>query len=107
VRIENLDGNHGRVQQAAAQVRADVPQLASLSFAGLDDGPPPEQAPLYSYGAAEPMSVRIEGETAFLASSDGGRYFVGSMLPSGYIVRHISHQAVQVDREGQIAWFRF
>jgi Inner membrane component of T3SS, cytoplasmic domain len=107
VRIENLDENHGRVQQAAAQVRSDVPQLASLSFARLSDAKPPEQAPLYAYNSVDRMSVRVDGTTAFLASTDGGRYFVGSVLPSGYIVRHITPEAVQVDRDGQIAWFRF
>jgi type III secretion system (T3SS) inner membrane Yop/YscD-like protein len=105
LRIENLDPNHARVQEAAAKVRADVPALQSLAFGSPDRVKPPPEPPRYDSGREEGMSIHVEGETAYLSSAGGARYFVGSVLPGGYEVRRITSSAIEVDREGQISWF--
>jgi type III secretion protein D len=107
VRIDNLDPNHRRVKEAASQVRADVPALESLAFASPDSASPPSEPPRYEDGPEGGMSIHVDGETAYLSSADGARYFVGSVLPGGYEVRRITSGAIEVDREGQISWFRF
>jgi type III secretion protein D len=106
-RIDNLDASHERVRRAAAQTRADVPALKSLTFASPDTSEPPDEAPLYESAPDDRLSIHVEGETAYLSSGDGGRYFVGSVLPNGYTVRRITSRAIEVDREGQISWLRF
>jgi hypothetical protein len=107
MRIENLDASHERVRRAMARIRADVPALGALTFASPADAEPPAEPPLYESGPEGRMSIHVEGGTAYLSSGDGGRYFAGSVLPSGYAVRRITSSAVQVDRDGQIGWFRF
>lgn len=107
VRVENLDENHPRVRQAAAQVRSDVPQLHALSFANASAAAPPDHPPAYESGTADRISARVDGDTAYLSTTGGARYFVGSVLPGGQTVRRITRNAVQIDREGQISWFGF
>jgi type III secretion protein D len=107
VRVENLDEHNERVRQAATRARSDVPQLTELSFAEPGAAIPPEHAPVYQGRSAERLSVRIDGETAYLATTGGARYFEGSVLPSGHTVKRITPNAVQVERGGQIEWFSF
>lgn len=107
VQVENLDERHERVQQAAARVRSDVPLLAELVFATPDASPPPEQPRPYADAGEGRISARVDGDTAYLATPNGGRYFVGSVLPGGQTVRRITAEAVQLERDGEIAWFRF
>jgi Inner membrane component of T3SS, cytoplasmic domain len=107
VRIENLDASNERVRRAAEQVRADIPQLKALSFASPDDADPPSDPPFYENAPAGHLTISVNEDTAYLSAHDGGRYFAGSVLPSGYTVRRITNRAVQVERDGQISWFRF
>jgi type III secretion protein D len=107
VRIDNLDEDHERVRHVATLTRTDVPQLAALSFAATGSLTPPTQPPHYRNAPGVTLSAHVDADIAYLAASDGGRYFVGSVLPSGHRVRRITSGAVQVDRNGQIAWFRF
>jgi len=107
VQIDNLDENYVRVQRAAEEIRSDVTQVAELVFTSPADAAPPARAPMYDSGRGERMFVRIDADTAYLATAGGSRYFVGSVLPSGHTVLRIVRDAVQVEREGQISWFRF
>jgi hypothetical protein len=107
LRVENLDANHERVKRAMERVKADVPQLVSLSFAPPGDSQPPEHVPPFASAGVDHMTVSVNGSTGYLAADDGARYFVGSVLPGGLTVRRFTDGAVQVDRDGQIAWYRF
>jgi type III secretion protein D len=107
VRVDNLDENYVRVQRAIDEIRSDVTQVAELVFASPADAQPPARAPMYDAGRGERMFVRIDADTAYLATAGGSRYFVGSVLPTGHTVLRIVRDAVQVEREGQISWFRF
>jgi len=107
VQIDNLDERNERVRLAAARARSDVPQLAELSFSDAGAAVPPDHAPPYPGRSRERLSVRIDGETAYLATTSGARYFEGSVLPSGHTVRRITPNAVQVERDGRIEWFSF
>ena len=107
VRIDNLDENNARVQRAADEVRSDVAQLAALVLVSPTEAQPPARVPSYEAGRGERPSVQIDADTAYLSTISGSRYFVGSVLPSGHTVLRITRDAVQVERDGQISWFRF
>ena len=94
-------------RQATARVHSDVPQLAGLVFATPDASSPPEQPPPYADASEGRISARVDGDTAYLAAANGARYFVGSVLPGGHVVRRITAQAVQLERDGQISWYHF
>lgn len=106
VRVDNLDESNQRVRRAATQLRGDIPQLAELSFAA-PGSEPPDHVPPYERGSGDRISAHVDGETAYLATTSGARYFIGSTLPGGDTVRRIMPHAIQVDREGQISWFGF
>jgi hypothetical protein len=106
IRIENLDAKNPRVRRATERAKADIPQLADLTFASPDAAVPPAEPPFYEDEPAGHLTINVAGDTAYLSAPNGGRYFVGSVLPSGYTVRRITPRAIQVDREGQISWLR-
>jgi len=107
VRVENLDENASRVANAASQVRGDIAQLRELVFAAPGDAQPPERALSYDNRSGDRLSLQINGDTSYLASSGGSRYFPGSILPSGHTVLRIVGDTVQLERDGQISWFKF
>lgn len=107
VQVDNLDEINDRVRQATERVRADVPQLETLIFVSPDDATPPQDAPPYGNSAGDRIVTRIDGKTAYLVAGAGTRYFKGSKLPSGHTIRRITREAVQLERDGQIDWFRF
>ncbi len=108
VEVKNLDGDNPKIKQVAAFVHQDVPDLTALSFAR--SSPPPAAENADSRFVIDPgrrLSAIVDGDTAYVASQDGGRYFVGSLLPGGYTIREITVDGVQVDRDGEISWLRF
>jgi type III secretion system YscD/HrpQ family protein len=107
VQVGNLDESNERVRHAAEAVRTDVPQLDALIFASPNDATPPADAPPYGNRAGDRIVTRIDGKTAYLVAGAGTRYFKGSKLPSGHTIRRITREAVQLERDGQIDWFRF
>ena len=107
VQIENLDESNERVRHAAEKVRTDVPQLEALTYISPKDAAPPSDPPPYGNGSGDRIVTRIDGKTAYLVAGAGTRYFTGSKLPSGQIIRRITREAVQVERDGQLDWFRF
>ena len=108
MQVDNLDQKHKRVKHATEQVRADVPQLEALMLHIAEwTQPRPADPPPYGNSAGDRIVTRIDGKTAYSVAGAGTRYFTGSKLPSGHTIRRITPEAVQVERDGQIDWFRF
>jgi type III secretion protein D len=53
-----------------------------------------------SVGAKRVVSV-VDGEPAYIVTSDGARYFVGATLPEGHRVLAISNGSVVLERDGE------
>lgn len=108
VRVENLDGSNKKVQKIAEYVKQDVLDLRGLSFAPFEKADTPLNEPeLYVPPSGKRLTTIIDGDTAYVATEDGARYFVGSLLPGGYHIRKISNKGVQADKNGAITWLRF
>jgi hypothetical protein len=106
VRIDNLDPAHESVRKAAVRARMDVAALREIEFVSAV-GDPPADLPSYPTRFADPLSVHADGDTAYLSFGSNARYFVGSQLPDGARVQHITANAVLIDRNGQRSWFAF
>lgn len=105
VRVTNLDGDNPKIQQIAGRARDDVPVLVSLTFLPISDSAGSDrQFAIYSTDPSKRLTTIIDGDTAYVATTDGGRYFVGSVLPGGLVLREISAEGIQVDDNGQIHW---
>lgn len=106
--VENLDEDSAEIQKIAAFVRSDVANLKALVFT-------PSEAPesggtdsaVYLAGAGKRLTTIVDGETAYITTEDGARYFVGSTLPGGHYVRQITAQGVQVNHGDTISWLQF
>lgn len=107
VQVTNLDASHASVARAADHVRRDVGRLRALRFASPESAQPPDDAPTLGsvLPGTRPAAV-VDGRVAFVSTGDGGRYFVGSVLPDGARIRSITLLGVQVERNGEIAWLR-
>ena len=106
--VENLDGDSAEIRKVAAFVRADVANLKKLVFTPSDA---PESSDtssaVYLASAGKRLTTVVDGETAYIATEDGARYFVGSTLPGGHYVRKITAQGVQVNSGDTISWLQF
>ncbi len=108
VRVENLDGVNKKVKKIAEYVKQDVVDLRELSFAPFEQADSAVNEPqLYVPPPGKRLTTIIDGDTAYVATEDGARYFAGAVLPGGYHIRKISSKGVQADKNGAIIWLRF
>jgi hypothetical protein len=106
--VENLDGASSEVQKVAEFARADVANLKELVFTPSEEPQPVDpQSAVYFATAGKRLTTIVDGETAYIATEDGARYFVGSTLPGGHYVRQITANGVQVNNGDTISWLRF
>lgn len=106
--VENLDGDSAEIQKVAAFVRADVANLKKLVFTPSDEPEPSgTHSAVYLASAGKRLTTIVDGETAYIATEDGARYFVGSTLPGGHYVRKITAEGVQVNSGDTISWLQF
>ena len=105
VQVANLDGENPKIQQIAGRARDDVPILTSLTFLPIaDTDRSGKQLAIYSTDPDKRLTTIVDGDTAYVATTDGGRYFIGSVLPGGLVLRDISTDGIQVDDNGEIHW---
>lgn len=105
VQVSNLDGDNQKIQQIAAHARDDVAVLASLTFAPVSDSKRSDKRlAIYSTDPDKRLTTIVDGDTAYVATTDGGRYFVGSVLPGGLVLRDISADGIHVDDNGEFHW---
>ena len=103
--VTNLDGSNARIRAVAGRAREDVPLLAALEFeltkpAGDDD----DRLAFHLSDPDKRLTTIVDGETAYVATTDGARYFVGSILPGGIELRAITEDGIEVDDDGEIHW---
>ena len=104
--VNNLDGNNASIQRVANYVKSDVTALTELRFAPFETSEPDAPFPAYPKDPNKRLTTIVDGDTAYVATTDGGRYFVGSILPNGQKIRRITKKGIQVDHNGQLAWLQ-
>jgi type III secretion protein D len=84
-----------------SEVRRDVPGLAQMS---VQNRPPPKR-PAPERIVDDPgkrIAAVVSGNPGYVVTSDGTRYFVGALLPTGHSILSIEDQQVMVERDGEI-----
>lgn len=84
-----------------AIVHRDVPALTSLV---IENTPPIE---VFSMQPGKRVAMVVSVAPAHVVTVDETRYFVGSVLPSGYQIDRIENNEVVVSRHGQSTVLRF
>jgi type III secretion protein D len=87
-------------------VRRDVRGLRQLTVRNTAKPLPPPPPPVIDDPGKRIASL-VPGETAYLVTADGSRYFVGAMLPTGHRITRIEQSSVTLERDGQLATLRF
>lgn len=84
-----------------SEVRRDVPGVAQLT---AQNRPPPRR-PAPERIVDDPgkrIAAVVSGNPGYVVTSDGTRYFIGALLPTGHSILSIEGQQVMVERDGEI-----
>lgn len=101
-----------RMARALAEVRAALPQVSKLVTPPLpavaSAAPTPAdnpRMPALPSAGGEPgkriVTLVSWGELPHIVTADGGRYFVGAVLPSGHRLLAVQPQALLLERDGR------
>jgi type III secretion protein D len=69
--------------------------------------PAPKPLPPVPADPGKRIASLVPGDTAYLVTADGARYFVGSMLPSGHRITAIGAQSVTLEHDGRESSLNF
>jgi type III secretion protein D len=97
VTVRTQEPDAARLERAAATARRDVAGLASLSLQNRPPAPPPENVPVVDDPGKRIASI-VPGDSAYVVTADGTRYFVGALLPTGHRIEAIEANRVQLAR---------
>jgi type III secretion protein D len=89
-----------RLERAAATARRDVAGLVSLELQNRRPPPPPENVPVVDDPGKRIASI-VPGESAYVVTADGTRYFTGALLPTGHRIEAITARSVELVKDGQ------
>ncbi len=104
VTVAKLNPQTPHVQQVIARVTGDVPALHKLEF--VDTETPMEAPPFFVSDPDKRLTTFIDGATAYVATTDGARYFAGAVLPGGGVLLQITAKGIQVQHNGHARWMQ-
>jgi type III secretion protein D len=104
--VEAAEQDRDRLARAEEVVRRDVRGVESLNVRNTVS-PRPTPAPPVPDDPGKRIASLVPGETAYLVTADGARYFIGAMLPSGHRITQIAKASVTLDRDGQQSTLNF
>jgi type III secretion protein D len=104
---EAAERDHDRLARAEEVVRRDVRGFESLSLRNSAAPLPPPPAPPLPDNPGKRIASLVPGETAYLVTADGARYFLGALLPSGHRITQIERASVTLERDGQQSTLNF
>jgi type III secretion protein D len=103
---EASERDAARLARAEEAVRRDVHGFASLALRNTAQPLPPPAPPVVDDPGKRIASI-VPGETAYVVTADGSRYFVGAMLPSGHRITGVAPQSLTLERDGRESTLNF
>ncbi len=100
VTVRTQESDAGKLARAAAVARRDVAGLAGLVLQNHPPAPPPDNTPVADDPGKRVASI-VPGESPYVVTADGTRYFVGGLLPTGHRIEAIDAHRVQLAKDGQ------
>ncbi len=106
VHVKTAVANLQQLHRVETIARRDIASL--LDVVVENDLPPVSAAPARTLDDPDKRIASIvPGDPAYLVTTDGARYFVGAMLPTGHKISAISDQQVLLDKGGVMTTLRF
>ena len=106
VRVSTRVADLSQLARAEASARRDVPGLRGLAVENERPAVPPDNAPVADDPGKRVASI-VPGDSPYVVTVDGTRYFIGALLPSGHRLASITEQEVLLDKDGVISTLRF
>ena len=106
VRVSTRVVDLSQLARAEASARRDVPGLRGLAVENERPAVPPDNAPVADDPGKRVASI-VPGDSPYVVTVDGTRYFIGALLPSGHRLASITEQEVLLDKDGVISTLRF
>ncbi|MEO7244755.1 MAG: hypothetical protein ABIX12_06375 [Rubrivivax sp.] len=103
---EAAEPDAARLARAEDVVHRDVRGLQALT---LRNTAPPSAppAPLLPDDPGKRIATIVPGETAYVVTADGSRYFIGATLPSGHRITDVAAHQLALERDGQRSTLNF
>jgi type III secretion protein D len=95
-----------RLARAEEVVRRDVGGLVALTVRNIAT-PPPPPAPVLPDDPGKRIASIVPGETAYVVTADGSRYFLGATLPSGHRITAVAAHQLTLERDGRQSTLNF
>lgn len=106
VQVLTMEANTEQLKRVETIARRDVAGLRDIVVGNTEPDAQPSAAPIKNNPGKRIASV-VPGNPAYLVTTDGARYFVGAMLPTGHKIAAISTQQVLLDRDGVMTMLNF
>ena len=86
--------------RAAATARRDVAGLRELAVSNDPATPAPQNTPVAD-DPGKRVAAIVPGDSPYVVTADGTRYFIGALLPTGHRVEAIEAHRVVLTRDGR------
>lgn len=86
--------------RAAATARRDVAGLRELTVSNDPATPAPQNTPVAD-DPGKRVAAIVPGDSPYVVTADGTRYFIGALLPTGHRVESIEAHRVVLTRDGR------
>ncbi len=100
VTVRTQEADLPKLNRAMATARRDIPGLVGLVLQNRPPAPPPDDTPVTD-DPGKRVAAIVPGDSAYVATADGTRYFVGALLPTGHRIEAIEPHRVLLAKDGQ------
>lgn len=106
VHVKTAEADLGKLRRVETVAKRDIASL--LDLVAENERPPDSVKPAKTVDdPGKRIASVVPGDPAYLVTTDGARYFVGAMLPTGHKISAISDQQVLLDKDGVVVTLRF
>jgi len=100
VSVHAREADADALARAGATARRDVAGLRDLVVTNEPTVPPPQDTPVAD-DPGKRVAAIVPGDSPYVVTADGTRYFIGALLPTGHRVDAIEAHKVVLTRDGR------
>jgi len=106
VRVKTFETRLDHLTKVEGLAKRDVQGLAAISVENVQPmNSEPERAVVNDPGKR--LASIVSGESPYVVTADGTRYFIGALLPTGHRLASISDQQVMLIKDGKVSSLKF
>jgi type III secretion protein D len=100
VTVQAHEADAAALARAGQTARRDVAGLRELVVRNEPPAPAPQDRPVAD-DPGKRVAAIVPGDSPYVATADGTRYFIGALLPTGHRVEAIEPHRVVLSRDGR------